>query len=287
MKFKFTDSITGGEILLIVHEKQFDRLSYSRDKEKKHYTIAWNDGPDQVITIDEVNYTFPSQTLLPLMIRQTYRFEKPESVVAWQFNEDFYCILNRDREVSCIGFLFYGSGNTLFLKTSEDDQTKIRLLLKVFIDEFDTVDNIQSEMLRMLLKRLIIVTTRLGKDQHLTKSLHETDKYDIIRKYNFLVEENYKKEHQVQFYARELNKSPKTLANLFAIYNSKSPLRVIHERILTEVKRLLHYTDMSPKDIAFELGFEDIAHFNNFFKKNTTFTPSEFRKTPVQKIDGK
>lgn len=287
MKFRHIENNSVGEILLIANEKEFDRLSYSRDKEKKYYTIAWNEGPDQIINIDGVDYTFPSNNLIPLMIRQTYHFENPKNIVAWQFNEDFYCILNHDKEVSCIGFLFYGTGSQLFLKTNKDATLKLQLLLKIFIDEFNTVDNIQSEMLRMLLKRLIILTTRLAKEQHLDKSLQEPDKYDLIRKYNFLVEENYKKQHQVQFYARELNKSPKTLANLFAIYNNKSPLRVIHERLLAESKRLLQYTGMASKDIAFELGFEDVAHFNNFFKKNASVTPTEFRKSFFEEPTGK
>lgn len=70
----------------------------------------------------------------------------------------------------------------------------------------------------------------------------------------------------MQEYADLLNKSPKTLSNLFSIYNQKSPLQIIHERISLESKRLLVYTDKSTKEIAFELGFEEVAHFSRFFK---------------------
>ncbi|MCE3226813.1 MAG: helix-turn-helix protein [Bacteroidetes bacterium] len=287
MILRFSENTTTSEIVLVLNETKFDRMPYTRDKGISFYTLLWNDGPTQKVIIDEVEYTFPANGLLPLMSQQSFRFEDPAKIIGWQFNADFYCILNHDKEVSCIGFLFYGSGQMLFLNTSESDQQKLRLLLKVFIDEFDTVDNSQHEMLRMLLKRLIILTTRLAKSQHLEKSLHDLEKYDIVRKYNYLVEENFRKEHSVQFYAKELNRSPKTLANLFAIYNHKSPLRVIHERLLMESKRLLHYTDKSTKEIAYELGFDDSAHFSNFFKKNTTLTPSEYRLNQPVKQNGK
>jgi AraC-like DNA-binding protein len=129
----------------------------------------------------------------------------------------------------------------------------------------------------MLLKRLIIIVTRLAKQQFLPIQDLPEQKLDIIRQFNLLVEDHYKKEHSVKFYADKVNRSPKTLSNLFALYNEKSPLTVIQERVVLEAKRLLLFTDKSAKEIAFELGFEDAAYFSNFFKKNTETSPSDFR----------
>jgi AraC-like DNA-binding protein len=93
------------------------------------------------------------------------------------------------------------------------------------------------------------------------------------------VESHYKERHQVSFYADKLHKSPKTLANLFALYNNKSPLAVIQDRLIMEAKRLLIYTDKSAKEIAYDLGFEDTAYFSNFFKKHTARPPMDFRRS--------
>jgi AraC family transcriptional activator of pobA len=133
-------------------------------------------------------------------------------------------------------------------------------------------------MLKILLKRLIIIATRLAKEQYIEEELIESDKFDIFRKYNLLVDRNFKKHHQVQFYANELNKSPKTLANLFARYHLKCPLRIIQDRIISEAKRLFYYTDKSAKEIAYELGFEDSAHFSRFFKNVTGQNISELKR---------
>jgi AraC-like DNA-binding protein len=51
----------------------------------------------------------------------------------------------------------------------------------------------------------------------------------------------------------------------------------ITERIVTEAKALLKYTDWNIAEIAWCLGFEESAHFNNYFKKHTRFNPSQFR----------
>jgi AraC-like DNA-binding protein len=277
MKLAYKNSKTSGECRLIFEEAAFDRQFYGKDRKDKLLTIAWNKGDSQIVTIDGVEYDFPKNTILCLMVNQTFHFSDATGVVAWQFNRSFYCIVDHDKEVSCVGFLFYGSQQLMFTTLNNVNNHKVDLLLQVFIEEFETVDNIQEDMLRMLLKRLIIIVTRLAKQQFLPHQDLPEQKLDIIRKYNLLVENHYKKEHSVKFYADQVNRSPKTLSNLFAIYNEKSPLTVIQERIVLEAKRLLLFTDKSAKEIAFELGFEDAAYFSNFFKKNTETSPSDFR----------
>lgn len=51
----------------------------------------------------------------------------------------------------------------------------------------------------------------------------------------------------------------------------------IAERLLREAKSLLRHTDWNIAEIGYCLGFEEPAHFNNFFKKQTRVTPTMFR----------
>lgn len=278
MRHHYTDAKTKAELHLTMSEPVFDRFHFQQDRKNKFYTIAWNKGPAQIASIDEVQYEIAENGILPLMVNQSFRFEAPTQIIAWQFNREFYCIVDHDKEVSCAGFLFYGSSGMMQVAIDKDDLTKIELLLQVFIDEFQTADNIQKDMLQMLLKRLIIILTRLAKKAYISSSALTDEKLDIIRQYNLLVEGYFRKQHQVQFYATQLHKSPKTLANLFALYNHQSPLAVIQERIILEAKRLLVYTGKSAKEIAFYLGFEDAAYFSNYFKKHTGESPQDFRR---------
>jgi AraC family transcriptional regulator, transcriptional activator of pobA len=57
----------------------------------------------------------------------------------------------------------------------------------------------------------------------------------------------------------------------------KTTTDLITTRITTEAKILLKQTDWNISEIAYSLGFEEIAHFSNFFKKQTTFTPLAYR----------
>jgi len=283
MRHEFSD--TGGSIFrLSVHEPKIQR-HFFQERAESLLAIAWNRGEDQAVYIDEVKVNFPAQHFLTLMVSQSFRFERPSEVVLWQYNRFFYCIVDHDKEVSCVGFLFYGTNGSMLLGLNEDEQASFDLLLRVFEEEFKENDAIQGEMLRVLLKRLIIKLTRLAKKKYL--DTHTTQPaLDIIRQYSLLVETNYKKLHQVQDYADLLYKSPKTLSNLFALHKQPSPLQVIMDRISMEARRLLIYTEKSASEIAFELGFEELAHFSRFFKKNTGESPSEFKSKYKKTVSG-
>ncbi|GAB4044733.1 helix-turn-helix domain-containing protein [Spirosoma litoris] len=282
----YHEPTTDGTIRLVEHEAGFYRQFFDETiranqvqtgRQQRLLTVAWNTGTDQTVTIDGLEYVFPTQTVLPLVVNQTFRFERADTVVAWQFDREFYCIIDHDKEVSCSGLLFYGRPDPLFLRLSAEDQVKLMALLVVFKDEFATRDTIQGEMLRMLLKRLIITLTRLTKAQYVEQTM-PTSGLELTRQYRMLVEQNYRQQHQVSFYADKLAKSPKTLTNVFALHERESPLQIIHERIALEARRLLSFTDKSAKEISYELGFEDVSNFSRFFKKQVGVPPFEFKE---------
>lgn len=57
----------------------------------------------------------------------------------------------------------------------------------------------------------------------------------------------------------------------------RTTTEMISGRVVQEAKILLKQTDWSISEIAYCLGFEEVAHFSNFFKKQTSFAPVGFR----------
>lgn len=281
MKYNYCNAGNNGLITMIFDQASLERNNYEHPIASTRYTIAWNRGKATPIKIDEVLYNFPSNAVLPLMHDQCFEIDAAEQIVLWEFNTEFYCIVNHDAEVGCVGYIFYGPQPTMFIDLSEEDVESMNRMLLVFEEEFTSVEDIKQEMLRMLLVRLIIKVTRLAKKQYINTPIVEEDKFNLIRKYHLLVELHFKKEHQLSFYANLLHKSPKTISNYFTMFSKKTPLQVIHERIIAEAKRLVYYTDKSIKEIAHDLGFEDVAHFSKFFKNVTAKSPSEFRNHQI------
>ena len=249
------------------------------------FKIIWVTAGTMVIELELEEMKIHSHQLVCLAPNQRFRVIQAAEGCIYQYNREFYCIVDHDHEISCVGLLYYGTFKAPILQLDEQHQRKFQLLHEVFMDEFDTIDTIQEAMLRMLLKRLIIICTRLLKEQH-ASDIGERE-LEVIRKFHLLLEQHFRSRQTVAEYAELLFKSPKTLSNLFSQNGQKPPLKQIQDRIALEAKRLILYTDKSIKEISWELNFEEVAHFSRFFKRNTGFTPTAFREQKTSLNKGK
>lgn len=276
MKHEYKDSRLGAILGFTDDIKKEERYFSETSKTIK---FLWNrNGSPLTIQIDGLDLELLPNQIITVTYLQHVSYSKAQlPITGILFNREFYCISDHDSEVSCNGILFFGTQDIPVITIGKEQLNKFNLLHDIFIEEFSTPDNIQGDMLQMLLKRLIIMSTRLAKEQLIVKTLGN-DQIDTIRRFNFLVDMHYKTKRKVSEYAELLHKSPKTLSNLFSIYNQKSPQQIILDRIALEAKRLINFTDKQNQEIAYELGFNDPAHFSRFFKKMTQMTPSEYRE---------
>ena len=79
-------------------------------------------------------------------------------------------------------------------------------------------------------------------------------------------------------YANQLNVHVNHLNRAIKETTQKTTSQIIAERILQEAKILLKHSAWSVSEIAFALGFTEVTHFNNFFKKHIQISPLKFRK---------
>lgn len=246
-------------------------------KDTDLYKILWCRDNDVDLTIDGYKMALKKDQVLFCTPLNVLSIPKDIGLMALVFNREFYCIRDHDAEVSCNGFLFFGSSHPPMVQLSEKEQKTFETMFYIFQEEFETKDHIQGEMLRVLLKRLLIKSSRLIKEA-LPDPKIPNGQLDIVRQYHILVEHHFREKHKVADYADLLFKSPKTLSNLFKKISDKSPLKIINERIALEAKRLLLFSDKNAEEIAFELGYSEPAHFSKFFKNQFGVPPTTFKK---------
>ncbi len=240
--------------------------------------FIWIKDECSIIELDGVEMKLNRNSILSLTSFHKFKFLSLKESRIIKFNKEFYCVLNHDQEVSCKGLLFYAPDSTPFINIPKEEEEKFEILWKMFEIEMGSKDELQLEMLQTMLKRFIILCTRIYKQQNNQIRLIKSE-LDIIREFNYLVESHFKTKHTVQEYAEILNKSAKTLANLFHKFSTITPLQIIQQRRMLEARRLLKYTDKSIKEIAYELEFEDIQTFSRFFKNHEQISPSEYRNS--------
>ena len=94
-----------------------------------------------------------------------------------------------------------------------------------------------------------------------------------------LVTEHHMTEHYLQFYANELEITPKYLSKLVRDVTGRSAPDWIDSFLVLEAKNMLKYSDLAIKEIVFKLNFPDQSSFYKFFKLHTGMIPSEYRKS--------
>ena len=138
-----------------------------------------------------------------------------------------------------------------------------------------------------LLRNYVTEITHLALKSRPSESLfqHPDAKSRITAVFTELLERQFPIETPTQ---RFTMRSAKDFAGQLAIHvnhlnraiketTGKTTTDVIAERVLSEAKILLKHTNWNVSEIGYCLGFEEPSHFNNFFKKQTQFTPTAFR----------
>ncbi|WP_183558637.1 helix-turn-helix domain-containing protein [Mucilaginibacter sp. SP1R1] len=100
----------------------------------------------------------------------------------------------------------------------------------------------------------------------------------LLRKFMQLIDNHYIDKRTVQEYADMLSVTANYLSQSIKKVSGKNALTFIAERLVKEAKSLIQYTGFEIAEIAYQLNFSDPANFGKFFKKQTGFSPSEFRK---------
>ena len=101
----------------------------------------------------------------------------------------------------------------------------------------------------------------------------------LLKKFIQLVNNYYLEKRTIEEYAELLFITPNHLSQSVKSASGKNALHFINERIMTEAKSLIQYTDFDIAQIAWQLNFSDPANFGKFFKRHAGLTPLEFRKT--------
>jgi AraC-like DNA-binding protein len=147
--------------------------------------------------------------------------------------------------------------------------------------EFDAIkDELEAEhsLQDIISARAAVIAAIVSKEaENIFTDVKVFQSHPRLVKFNQLIDQFFKEEKLVVFYASKLNISANYLNILCKKNLNVSATQLIQQRVLLEAKRMLQSTDLSIKEIAFELGFVDHAYFSNFFKSRTEITPTEFR----------
>jgi len=105
--------------------------------------------------------------------------------------------------------------------------------------------------------------------------------YTILRNFINLLITHFKEQHNVWFYAQELNITPHYLTKIVKEHTNMTPAKIIDELLYNEARYLLLHSTLSIQEIASKLNFDDQSSFGKFFKRIEHLSPLSFRKNNI------
>ncbi len=251
-----------------------------------YYTIFWVESGEAIHATDFVEYSLIADTILfvPPGLKHRMHIDESVSGIYMLFNEEFIQY-NQKNFVPLKEYrLFNNPEFKSLIKLDSNNRDKFRNIAGLLYNEAHHIDGYSQDIVLNLLHLFLLESRRVfdRQNQVLKEDPEVTPDTTIIR-FKQLIEENFVHEKNVSGYAELLDINPSCLNELTKRITGITAGELIRNRVIDETKKLLYSSNLSGKEIAYNLGFEDPAYFSRFFKKYTSLTLKEFRDNSRKK----
>ena len=267
--FRLEDCIGHGKEPIRYSRRDYYKITFIRGRNVYHYA-------DKSL---EINGT----TLL---------FFNPQVPYNWESLSDdptgFFCIFKEAfftekirGNLSDLPMFAIGGKPAYVLNEAQDEQVSQlfqKMLSEIASDypyKYDLLQNYVTELIHYALKMQPTETLY----QHTNAKSRITAVFTELLERQFPIESPSQrfKLRSARDFAEQLSVHVNHLNRSIRETTGKTTTDHIAERLASEAMALLKHTNWNISEISYTLGFEEPAHFNNFFKKQTSLTPSAFR----------
>ncbi len=223
--------------------------------------------------------------------KQALVFSNPQIPYKWDHTDTihsgYFCVFNHNffHEYGNLNnyAVFQPNGTHVFDLTDEQLTAVTQIYERMFdeinsdyIHKYDVLRNLTLELLHFAMK--MQPSTRLDK-QPMNASQRISMLFAELLERQFPIDDAHQRVNlrSASEYANQLNIHVNHLNRAVKEITQKSTSQLIAERLLHEAKILLKLSNWGVSEIAYALGFTEVTHFNNFFKKHVQLSPLKFR----------
>lgn len=239
-------------------------------KHNNYFEIIYLSAGNGYHSIDSRKFPVLPPIIFCIRKEQAHNFElegEPEGYVA--IIKKAFIDISLDNELKLL-LTKLSSHNCLTIT----DNTTIHHLFELLCKENKFKNENTFHIIEGLLKALLAKVIEVAKPYINSLEIRS----DLYQSFLELLNSGQVVKSSVQHYAEQLNTSPQNLNAVCRKAVNQSAAEVLAGSVISEAKRLLHYTNSTVSEIAFTLDFTDASHFVKYFKRVTGQTPQAYRK---------
>lgn len=173
---------------------------------------------------------------------------------------------------------FFGNNGLHVLPLKNSYFTKINKIYELIQLTQQSQDNHENELIRNYIFALVYEIDSYYSQFDSQNQSSLKGQHPLFSKFRKLLADNYMREHKLDFYAKLLFLTPKSLSAAIKKYTGRSAGKWIDDAVILESKVLLQNKTLSVSQISDALSFSDQSVFGKFFKAKTGISPIDYRK---------
>lgn len=226
--------------------------------------------------IDFDRFPFDSSCFILINHGQVHAFDFTNKLEGWAifFTQEFEEETNNKIRLPFFS-AYHSTLKSPIIRVEGELKASCEIMLNEIIRELSMDDS------DMLITQLTFSTLLLKITRHMSLNpIDRVSKNHSEKAIEFiaLLEEHYKSERDAVTYAEKMGITYKSLNQICKSVFNNTPKHLIDSYLVLEAKRKLILELTTISDLAFELGFKETTNFTKFFKKQTGFTPLQFKK---------
>lgn len=219
-------------------------------------------------------------------------FTNPYTAFGWKerdkISRGYFCIFNEQflqKDKRIVHFPPFKANTTPFYELTDKEAATFESLFLRMFDEVNSDYIYKYDIAKLLIEEMLHLTMKSISFETLHQSSQSAAERITIQ-FLELLERQFPIEETSQIlrlrsasdFANQLNVHVNHLNRSVKETTEKSTTQIIKERMLQEAQTFLRFTNWNIAEIAYSLGFKEVTHFNNFFKKMVSITPTQYRK---------
>lgn len=258
----------------MVEIQSFENLAgFKNPRRVMKYVLVYCASGKLTMGVDEKEFTLGSGNVLTITSGQWHYIKKSAKATGsiLEFTLDFFCKNDNDIE------LIFHNGLFCHFDLNEViavEKTILGTQLKLIRDELKKQPYQYLISVHSRIELILIAINRAKVERG-----DEIWKPDaLFLKFLEAVRNNFEHNYSLSQFSKLLGTTDAKLNEQAKLHAGKTAQNVIYGLVASEAKRLLTYENLSVKEVAYKLGFNDPFYFSNFFKKHTDISPKSYQE---------